>query len=309
MNPLLMAWIIKQYPQDFIVKEELNIELSGSKYAVLLVKRINMDHGAMLNTISRLFRVNPRQISFCGIKDKRAIVQQYIAIPRNKAKGLPIKTTNLSIELAGFIDTPLNSSMIKHNYFKIKIRNAKQIIIPEKLIIPNYFDDQRFSENNIHIGYKLLKKDFVGAANMLGLNSLEDLRKLPKWRIKLYTNAVQSWIWNKALKRIIGDTNKYITINKERFPIPNELIVNTLEMPGYGMSNPTQELLEELSEHGLSIKDFVVRQIPYASIEAMNRETIIKPLLIRLDRDVLELKLPRGSYATIVVKTLEAQQN
>ena len=329
-----MGWTIKHVPKDFVVREELSVKPSSSgRYILIHVHRINMDHGSMLETISRILRVDKRNIGFAGIKDKRAVVSQYITIPKNRIRkemmrdlSRGISNGSISLSLIGFIDSDLDSSMIRQNSFEIVLRNIEdeEIIGLQKiknnirgLFIPNYFDDQRFSSKNIEIGKTILQKRFRDASKMIGGNEdgLLYLKTLPKWLLRLYTNSLQSWIWNLALSRIIervSGNNVSIIINNHEFLVPLQGInIKELSLPGYGLTdNYSDLLLEVMREQGIRINDCIVRAIPFASLESLPRKTKIEINNFNIEKInegiKIYLSIPSGSYATIVVKSLEA---
>ncbi len=270
-----MQWIIKKYPEDFIVKENINLNLKGweekGEFLIFLVKRINMSHYEMLNKLSKFFGVPTKEISFCGIKDKKAVIYQYIAVRkkkvrrniRDKLERIRIKEESIGnkikISFVGYSDRDISSEDLLYNRFSIRVRNVGEMNTSEEEIekiknvvkrirkekfIPNYFDEQRFGWNNVQIGEAIIKRDFEFAVKKLNLEKIGDLRKLDKWNLKIYTHAFQSWLWNIVLKLFLEDYSRekvYIKINRKKFPVPvdvKRIKRNKLEsfpMPGYGL--------------------------------------------------------------------------
>jgi tRNA(Glu) U13 pseudouridine synthase TruD len=86
---------------------------------------------------------------------------------------------------------------------------------------------------------------------------------------------------------------------------------SSLELVGFNTNNMNHYIKHLLNELSLTQRDFIVRALPDLSVEGTTRECFVdvqnfeKEILE--ERAILEFELPKGSYATIVVKMLVNQ--
>lgn len=74
--------VLKQYPEDFLVDEELGFELSDEgEHIWLLVEKRLLNTADILQHFSRIFRLKERDIGYSGLKDKQAVTTQWISFP------------------------------------------------------------------------------------------------------------------------------------------------------------------------------------------------------------------------------------
>ena len=125
--------------------------------------------------------------------------------------------------------------------------------------------------------------DFAGA-----------LRNIPKKLRIMFVHAYQAYIWNLVVQKIDKSCD-----------IP--LIGYETEIDEYENVKVIKKILES---EGISHSDFKIRSMPELSSSGSSRsshvKTTIKLKSIKDNKCIeLEFFLPKGSYATIVVKALE----
>ncbi len=149
---------IKENPEDFYVKEIKSLELSEKgRYAYFILRKVNKTTIEALRKISRKFGIPLKNISFAGLKDKKALTEQYIAIENLSDKTLEkmknYEDEGVSLKFLGFSDQPLHLGDIEGNYFEIKIKGItkkhKRIFenmfeLVKEYGCENYFGEQRF---------------------------------------------------------------------------------------------------------------------------------------------------------------------
>ena len=90
---------IKQFPEDFIVKEISNVELEDKgNYSYFLLKKTNYSTVRAIEHIAKALRKKPKNIGFAGNKDKNAVTEQFVSffkINENKIKNLKLKDIEL----------------------------------------------------------------------------------------------------------------------------------------------------------------------------------------------------------------------
>ncbi|MEM4499964.1 MAG: tRNA pseudouridine(13) synthase TruD [Candidatus Woesearchaeota archaeon] len=263
--------IIKQSEEDFIVKElygDFKIERIKSEYAYFILMKKGLTTTEAIERISSKLRIDAKDIGFAGNKDKRALTFQLISIPTFfiKDETLSEIDENVSLEFFGYSKEPIKIGDLKGNLFEIIVRDCK-LKLPSKVenfLLPNYFDDQRFSLNNIVIGESIVKNDFryaitnilkysfpdaeekfgfwrdfdINKADHISRVILEHLfqypkdlvgaiRKIPVHISMMYIHAYQSFLFNEILN-IFSDTyfkKKYkIKIMNREYWCGDELI-------------------------------------------------------------------------------------
>ena len=315
--------LIKQAPEDFIV-EEIPIDFSGKgDYAIYCLTKKDYNTEGAIENICKRFGLQRKNIRYAGAKDRHALTSQYISIFKNPGR-LSLDSKDLELAFASFHDQPLSLGSLRGNKFRIIVREIAAI--PKSISqIPNYFDEQRFSEKNIDIGLCLLKKDFGKACELLELKAdnndyIKALRTIPMKILMMYVHSVQSYIFNEALAGQIiqyakekGIAHRTVPYSRGVFAFLDEYPQFNIQLVGFDPSGIDDVSQKKLLELGLSAQDFIIRQIPEISFEGAERKNIVdvKDLDIRIDKDTatLSFSLPKGSYATIVVKAMFYRKN
>ncbi len=307
---------IKQIPEDFIVMEinKLDFDENG-EYSYYLLKKKNYNTIDAISKVCNIFRVDDKFANFAGTKDRVAVTEQYISINRGPEKDLNLN--DIELKFLGHGKERLNLGMLDGNVFEITVRNI--IKIPkknEKLLIINYFDDQRFGKNNDNhiIGKLIIKGKFEEACKMLPEceailsgspnNFVGALRSIPKKILKLYIHAYQSHLWNKTAEEIS---------KKQKTNIKIPII-------GFGTEfneKKIEKICEKiLKEENVNLREFIIRKIPDLSDEGTKRDLYVIPKNLdigKLEDDELnsgmqkvkiKFFLPPGAYATNVIKSL-----
>lgn len=311
--------IIKKFPEDFIV-EEVPITFSGKgKYAIYRLTKINYNTESAINYICKKFNIDKKRINYSGLKDKHAVTTQYISINNDNGK-LNLNKNDLNLEFISFNNEPLNLGCLMGNNFKIlireltdeEIRQFNEKISPD-WIFPNYFDDQRFSKNNLEIGLSILKRDFKNACILSNIevnnnDYVNALKTVPKKILLLYIHSVQAYIFNEELTQKVMKMGDYylkeyrhgqLAFLKNR----NYYESLSIKLPGFDTDS---ELLKKL---GINKRDFIIKQFPEISVESFERNCFVKTkIFYKINKQnkeiLLEFFLPKGSYATMLIKSL-----
>ncbi|MFT4311000.1 MAG: tRNA pseudouridine(13) synthase TruD [Candidatus Woesearchaeota archaeon] len=300
-----MDFILKENPEDFIVDEVFKRKLEeNGKYSICRLKKINYNTEDAIKTICNSLNIKRNRAGYAGLKDRRAITYQTISllqVPKNKIENLDLK--DIELEFLGYSNGPVSLGDLEGNKFEIRVKNVDTSKIKRKEKILNLFDSQRFSSQNHLVGRHIIKGEFEEAARKLeNIKSVKEhlvshpndyvnaIRTIPKKILLIYVHAYQSFIWNK---------------------IAHLAKTKTLQIPGFGLEIDENSLIKKaLDEEGLTQRDFIVRQIPGLSCEGANRDVFveIKDLEISVFPEkkeaLFKFYLPKGSYATLVVKNL-----
>jgi tRNA pseudouridine13 synthase len=337
---------IKQVPEDFIVKEISEPEIKeNGKYTYFTLKKTNYTTEKAVSTIAKYLNIERKRIGYAGSKDKNALTEQVISI-MSSIKKQDISLKDIELKYIGKGNERINLGNLKENRFIITVRNLDNINlnIKETLRIPNYFDEQRFSENNAQIGKAIIKKDFKKAVDLILGDNLKQsgfekdvkehilkkpndfvgaIKKVPKKIRMMYVHAFQSLIFNETVAEIIKkntDDYKIVNYSNGQLIFPNNEMQNQkIPLIGFGIEFKNKQI-EEISlilmeKHKISLRDFIIRTMPELSFEGDCRNMFINAENIKtkteddeLNKDkkkcIISFALQKGSYATIVIKKI-----
>lgn len=327
-KPILYS--IKQKLEDFQVIEIPNRTFSEEgPYSVWRLTKTNYNTEDAIQTLIRALKIQRKQISYAGTKDKQAITTQYITITNSTKEHIQrIELKDIELKYEGQTKTPLSLGDLNGNKFVITIRNlsdedvtAFRLPTDRPLLVPNYFGEQRFQKNNSEIGKLLVKKKFKEVVDLLkedfqygeklkeysekyNGDSINALRQIPKKILSIYVHAYQSKLWNETVEKLLKD-------NPEQKQIEIPLI-------GFGMeleNKKIQTIIEEImKKEEINERDFIIREFPEISAQGGDRKlfseiTNFKTSELKKDeinpekyKIILEFELGKGSYATTVLK-------
>jgi tRNA pseudouridine13 synthase len=343
------GYSIKQTPEDFIVEEVSETPLLASgPYTIIEVKKEGLNTEDAVRMLTHAFHLENRDISYAGLKDKRALTTQRISL-----KGVPPTAIErfihpqLKLRFLGFSNREVYVGSHTHNRFTINVsldllsarvafdRGKKRIENNPQLI--NYFDEQRFSKNNVTIGIALLKKDFKKACDLIEESGGEAadtikqaraknaqdvvgaIRSVSRELVLLYVHAVQSAVYNNTLHAHIHQhgLREVTDVSYSQGTLAfcdNTAFLESLEVPLIGFGRAPNQTFDgtistELARLGITERDFIIRQLPGISCEGSSRLALVPITDIRIE-EKSETKvrcaftLPKGSYATMVIKQL-----
>jgi tRNA pseudouridine13 synthase len=143
---------LKQEPDDFQVEELTEIVPVGEgPFAFYRMEKRGWATPDALAAIRRRWKIEPRRLSYGGLKDRHARTIQYLTIFHGPKRNLTHH--QISVDYLGQVREPYTSTCIQANRFIVRMRDltmaevdAAQIALNEVRVfgLPNYFDDQRF---------------------------------------------------------------------------------------------------------------------------------------------------------------------
>lgn len=307
-------YIIKQIPEDFIVKEINNLKFDDNgQYSYYILKKRNYNTVDAIKKICEYFRIDEKYANFAGTKDRVAITEQYISISKGSKKNVELK--DLSLEYVGSGFERINLGQLSGNYFEIVVRNIDNLPEEKKKFL-NLFDSQRFGKNNDNqvVGKFILKGKYKEACELIDEtkdfllnqpnNFVGALRNLPKKNLKMYVHAYQSFLWNSVAKELSKEIKSNIK----------------LPIVGFGTKftdDKVKKIYENIMKNeDITFRDFINKSMPDLSEDGTVRDLyiIVDDLVIcNLEDDdlipdkkkvLLKFSLPPGAYATNVVKEL-----
>lgn len=307
---------IKLKPEDFIVKEVLKLKLEPGPYSYFLLTKNDYTTQDAISQIAKRLNIPINEIGYAGNKDKIALTEQYISIknaPVKKIENLDLK--DISLKFLGTGKERINLGNLDSNDFIVNVRNLDEECEIIKFI-ENYFDDQRFgkNKNNHIIGKFLVKKNFKEVCSLLELTPVKNdyvgcLRKVSLKKLRFYIAAYQSYLFNEFLKLHLTDyyevpyclgTFYFTKKQQDNFKVP---------IMGFLTEDSLLERYKEILEkESITKEDFLIRSFPEISSEGDTRDAFVSIRNFKTEfkdnTQVLMFNLPKGAYATIVVKKM-----
>lgn len=142
---------VKQRPEDFQVEELTDVAPSQGPFALYRLEKRGWSTPDALAALRRLWKIEPRRLSYGGLKDRHALTRQFLTIhhgPRRHFSHQGLRLTYL-----GQLPRPYASADIRANRFRLTLRDLPPDHLPAIRLaldevracgVPNYFDDQRF---------------------------------------------------------------------------------------------------------------------------------------------------------------------
>jgi len=332
---------LKQLPEDFVVIElpVVKAEPRGN-YLYFWMKKKEKNTLDAVKELAKMLWIKEKDIGFAGSKDKHAVTEQLISltgITKEMVENLNIK--QVLLQFYGYGKTPISLGDLQGNEFELIVRNLTTEKIEEITLVENYFDEQRFSEHNVKIGRYLLKKEFGKAVSLVDdlkvrmhleqkpTDHVGALKVLPIRLLRMYVNAYQSYLWNKTVAAYLEQKGK--VLKTEKYSEGELVFVSDAErftkvsipLIGFGHEDvedaEIQEIIDQImDEENLSYTDFIIKQIPELTLEGELRKVIVpvhdleigKKMIDELHKGKKKVKvsftLPKGSYATMVIKRI-----
>ena len=314
---------IRAAPEDFSVEELALYEPSGGgSHAYAWVEKVGLTTRDLLRELQRV-GVPLANIGVAGLKDKVALTRQWLSVPRRfeeLAWGALDALEGVSVLRASRHRNKLGMGHLRGNAFRIRVRGVDPEALPRieavlarlaQLGLPNYFGPQRFGRfgRNAIDGYQVLQGGRVSGDRRLQRFLVSALQSqlfnaMLAERIELgLFRAVLGGDW--ARKHDTGGTFEVSDAALERLRAEQGAISATLPLYGKKVRVAAAEagVLEErmLERFGLS----------WVKFRGRHGDRRISRLLLlnaraQADSDgvVLEFELPKGSYATVLLREL-----
>lgn len=313
---------LKQVPEDFVVKEIPGFQKGKGQYNIFLLKKRDYTTEKAIQTLCSALHIDRKRVGYAGIKDRRAVTEQYISIlhvGREKVESLEFE--DLELEFIDISDNPISLGDLKGNKFEIVARDLDEDVdINSDKKIKNYFDEQRFSHNNDLVGKAMIKGNFEKAVALVleSQGSYEDkmkkfleehpnnyigaLQLIPHKILLLFVHAYQSRIFNKTIEKLKPKENVEVPIVGFDTDFEDEEVERII-----------QKLMKE---EKITERDFIIQSFPSLTCMGDKRKIYVEPQNLevsQLEEDELNkgkykvkitFSLPKGAYATNVAKQI-----
>ncbi len=198
--------IIRSQPEDFQVEEQLSFQPEGEgEHVFLYLQKRNTNTEWLAKELARFSGVPLRDVSYAGLKDRKAITSQWFSI-RMPAMDVPdwkdLESEDLKLLQTTRHRRKLRRGALAQNRFRLRLRelDADRYKIERRLEkialngVPNYYGEQRFGHdlNNLDMATKLFA---------------DGLKKVSRYKRGIYLSAARSYLFNMVLcKRVVDGT-------------------------------------------------------------------------------------------------------
>ncbi len=157
---------LKQRPEDFSVAESWRFDPDpGGEFWVYLMDKQKLSTFEAVDRICQQARVDPSQVSYCGLKDKQGRTSQLIAV---RGGPVEIQEPDLRLKPLGRSAAPLSAGNTTSNRFAVTVRDLSaedlgrlpaSVAEVHRIGVVNYFDSQRFG--SLKHGQGFVVKDLM----------------------------------------------------------------------------------------------------------------------------------------------------
>ncbi|MBR9678959.1 MAG: tRNA pseudouridine(13) synthase TruD [Nanoarchaeota archaeon] len=317
---------IKSFPKDFVVEEitpqglvcSVNYSLKQrfndfffkfrTRKKFVRATLVKKD----LTTLKcvRLLEKRFGRVGYAGIKDRKAVTSQRVSFFSKNFESF--NGSDFCLKNFEYNHNRIAPGNLRGNVFSLRVRNnlnGVQSFVDElignNMFLPNFFGVQRFGiEKNTHkIGLLLVKREFEKAGEVLvrsngffekkfkenSSDSVKAFRLLGNRILTFYVHALQSYIFNNALSKMIisGDQKKH------------------LSLPGLH-SKPCKFVKQQLNILKISTRDFNIPELR-VKVAGFERKSFMRVHDLRVSEKedlALNFRLDKGCYASIILNEL-----
>jgi tRNA pseudouridine13 synthase len=319
----------KVEPEDFVVEELPAYEPCGEgDHVWLFVEKRGIATIDLLAELGRQLGRDARSFGIAGLKDAQAVSRQWISLEHADAA----RCRDLAGERFRVLDVrrhgnKLRMGHLRGNRFAVTLRGTAAEDLDKaranlaelaRIGVPNYFGEQRFGKRgaNLQKGLDVLRGD-----------PHEYARRMPRRVFGLVLSAVQSEVFNRtvaarrdALGTLLPGDLAFLHRNGAVFPVADPMqeqpradrfeLSPSGPMPGPEMPRPGGDVagLEDaaLAELGIGAEAF--DDLPFRLARGERRPLRVPVTEVdaaAVDQGLrLRFALPRGSYATSVLREL-----
>ncbi len=318
--------------EDFVVEEAPAYTPSGAgEHTFFEVEKRDLSTPVLVTQIARALGISPRDVSYAGLKDARAVTRQVFSVQwLDPELVLALRLDNARVLWATRHTNKLRVGHLRGNRFTVRIRDVhpeaatRAAEILETLArrgVPNGYGVQRFGNDgrNAEIGLLLLRSDRAGLR-------ARGIHNLPFRQHRFYLSALQSALFNRYLAARLQrgllddvltgdvakkhDTGGMFTVESaaaERPRVQAGEISAAGPIYGYKLWPAQGEAAvleaEILSAAGLTLEDFRP-----AKLKGSRRPVRYAPegLSWRSEDDALVVTFfaPKGAFATMLLREL-----
>lgn len=318
--------------EDFVVEEVPAYAPSGEgEHTFFEVEKWNLSTPMLVQALARALGLSPREVSYAGLKDARAVTRQVFSVQwLDPEILLALRLENARVLWATRHTNKLRVGHLRGNRFTLRIRDVhpeaetRAAAILGELArrgVPNGYGVQRFGNDgrNHEIGLLLLRNDRAGLR-------ARGIYNLPFRQHRFYLSALQSALFNRYLAERLRrglldevlsgdvakkhDTGGMFTVESAEVERPRAQAGEiSAAGPIYGYKLwPTSGEAAEIEAEILAAAGLTLADFQPAKLKGSRRPVRFAPdgLAWRCEGDalVVEFFASKGAYATMLLREL-----
>ena len=284
--------VLREHLSDFIVTEVLDCDFTDSgEHLYLEVEKSNLNTQDVQKVLAGHYGVAHVDVSYSGLKDKRAITRQWFSVRLPKSTTTPTHS-NFIVLSERMHSHKLRKGTHEANKFEIVLRHtsvdsrelAKQAFSKP---FPNYFGSQRFGRNFNNLRRA---RDWV----------MQERPRIARNERSRHLSTLRSFVFNEVLARRVKDG----TWNS---PIDGDCLstdVPTGPLWGRGQLQTAKDA-RVVEESVSSCHEQICDALEWVGLRQERRELAVQPSHVQIDGTAstvsLSFSLPPGSYATVAL--------
>jgi tRNA pseudouridine13 synthase len=319
-------------PSDFEVTERLGFQPSGEgAHDWLWVEKTGANTEWLARQLARHADVPGRDVGFSGLKDRHAVTRQWFSVPRRDGD---VDWEAVDIDGVRVLGVTRHAKKLKRgvhraNAFRIRLRDPAGRVKTASLVerydailalgVPNYFGPQRFGHANVDRAVEL----FLG-------------RRLARAQRSMALSAARAAVFNAVLDARVGDGSWGRILPGEAANLdgsgsvfattPDDAALQdralcldihpTAPLWGRGGPAPSDGEAAALEQAVIAANPelaSLAAGLERAGVNAARRACRVVPkgLAMSIEADALTLRfeLPRGAYATSVLREIAALED
>lgn len=312
-------------PSDFVVDERLGFEPDGGEsHRLLHVEKIGTNTLFVARALAARAGRLPADVGFAGQKDRRAVARQWFSVPatRETASFVGYSGDGFRVLAEHAHSRKLRRGALAGNRFAIRVRGLQgnpgaieaRIARLSAAGLPNYFGAQRFGQDG---------------ANLRRVHQWLETGRLPRGREQraFLLSSARALVFNAAL-------GARVAANSWNRLLPGEVINLAGSRSVFAAEHPDESLQRRLHEGDVSptgplcgaggvlpggeagrVEAAALAEVAplpgllaAVGLRGERRALVVRPARVshRLEGDslTLEFELPRGSFATTVLREL-----
>ncbi|UTF60137.1 tRNA pseudouridine(13) synthase TruD [Gilvimarinus sp. DA14] len=288
--------------EDFYVNEDLGFTCDGSgEHVYLQVEKRGDNTEWLARTIARLAGVEPRDVGYCGLKDRHGVTRQWFSVyfPKgDEPDWQALNSESVTLLQVCRHRQKLRRGQHRSNCFVILLRNftADKAAVEARLQriarhgVPNYFGVQRFG---------------IDGGNLEAANRMlvDGIKVKNRHKRSLYLSAARSYLFNQVLA-------KRIEMNIWHSEIDGDIkLDNIITGPLWGRGRlATTAEAGALEEAALRPWQHWLEPLEFTGLKQERRLLISQPQALNWDWQGQHLQLAFslgvGAYATSLLREL-----
>ena len=295
--PLVRA-VFKQQPDDFQVREQLDF-LPGNvgEHLYLQIEKVRMETAQVVQRLAQFYGVQPLDIGYAGLKDRRARARQWFSI-RTPSDLAPAATDSMRVVGRGRHGVKLRRGSHLGNQFVVRLRDIAQAASREALVriaergAPNYFGPQRFAANSLQRAQRWLRRGQYARRRRFAGQS---------WHL----SVLRSLLFNQVLSHRVAAENWSRLIEGDAAVLCGGASVASGPLWGRGRS-PALGKAGELERRAVASHRDICQGLERAGVRHDRRALVLRPEAFSWEcrgREItLAFSLPAGGYATSLLR-------